>query len=367
MNHARPVLDPERIASHTLPVAVPASHHEAQTLAQQVAYLLSGDHRMLPEAHSVLARVHESLPDVLENAFGAASATALLDVQQALFAIYETTFSNPLSAAAAHEHAPWLVSIRRALEDAWFAFDLPQIEHELPPEADLQKSERLTEWFVAQARKESPTDRLLVRFLAEQATVEDFKKFLLIDVHLNYRFYDALALAQLHFSETVKAELSRHMWDECGRGNGDLAHTRQFTRALQKLELPQPQVPVWDDWRLYAGYNLYLCFGLNRRNYFKSLGSLAMPELFDPDRDRAVIAGLERLGFDARNDFQYYSTHIEGDEEHGQEWLDNVITPIVRAQPEAARELALGAALRMEYMRRFNACLYEKFRLHDRL
>jgi hypothetical protein len=363
MNHARPSLDPERIADKKLPIEVPSSYAQAQTVAQQVAYLLSADHRLLPEADSVLTDLQERLPTVLQSAFKEESTVALLEIQQALFVIYEVTFSNPLSPAASHEHAPWLVRVRRAIEDAWFAYDLPLVEHELPPDSELVQPELLTAWFIKQANKESPTDRLLVRFLAEEATVEDFKNFLLIDVHLNYRFYDALALAQLHFSETVKAELSRHMWDECGQGNGELAHTRQFTRALQKLQLPQPHIPVWDDWRLYAGYNLYLCFGLNRRNYFKSLGSLAMPELFDPDRDRAVIAGLQRLGFDAKNDFQYYSTHIEGDEQHGQEWLDHVITPIVRVQPEAARELALGAALRMEYMRRFNACLAQKFGL----
>jgi hypothetical protein len=357
MNHAKPTLDTERIAPKELPIEVPSSPDNAQTVAQQVADLLA-----LERPPSV-SDLHEQVRAVLRRAFGDESAEALLEVQQALFVIYEVNFVNPLSPSASHQHAPWLLEIRRAIEDAWLAYDLPQIERELPAEFDLVQPELLAEWFIEQARRESPTDRRLVRFLAEEATVSDFKKFLLVDAHLNYRFYDALALAQIHYSEAVKAELSRHMWDECGRGDGDYAHTRQFTRALQKLELPQPHVPVWDDWRLYAGYNLYLCFGLNRRNYFKSLGSLAMPELFDPDRDRAVIAGLQRLGFDAKNDFQYYSTHIEGDEEHGRDWLDNVITPIVKVQPEAARELALGAAWRMEYMRRFNSCLAQKFGL----
>lgn len=362
MNYTKRSLDHERIADKALPLEVPDNLDEARTVSQRVAYLLSNNHRRLAHDDSVLS-ISESLPAVLQSAFVEESAVSLLDIQQTLFVIYEVSFSNPLSLAALHEHRPWLSGIRCAIEDAWLAYDLPRVEHELPSDSDLTHADRLAEWFVNQARRESPTDRSIVRFLAEEATVADFKSFLLIDAHLNYRFYDALALAQIHFSETVKAELSRHMWDECGRGDSENAHTRLFTRALHKLQLPLPRIPVWDDWRLYAGYNLYLCFGLNRRNYFKSLGSLAMPELFDPDRDRAVIAGLERLGFDARNDFQYYSAHIEGDEEHGRDWLDHVIVPIVKAQPEAARELALGAALRMEYMRRFNACLAEKFGL----
>ena len=363
MNQPQRSLDSERVVDMRLPIEVPGGPEEARTVSQRVAYLLSADHASLARAEDVLSGLRESLSPALRSAFVEESADSLLDVQRALFVVYEASFSNPLSPAAAHEHAPWLAGVRRAVEEAWLAHDLPLAERELPPGPELEDAERLALWFVEQAKRESPTDRRIVRFLAEEATLADFKSFLLIDSHLNYRFYDALALAQLHFSETVETELSRHMWDECGRGDGDLAHTRQFTRALLRLNLPQPRVPVWDDWRLYAGYNLYLCFGLNRRHYFKALGSLAMPELFDPDRDRAVIAGFERLGFDARNDFQYYSTHIEGDEEHGQEWLDHVVTPIVRAQPEAARELALGAALRMEHMRRFNSCLAQKFGL----
>ena len=363
MNHAKLTLDFERVADMRLPVAVPPSPEDAETVTQKVAYLLSSDHRLLPSAESMLSDLEEHLPHALQSAFREESAESLLDIQEALFAIYEVSFMNPLSSATSHEHAPWLVAVRRAIEDAWFAYDLPHVERELPPKSDLVDANRLTEWFVDQARKESPAGRRLAHFFAHEATVDHFKKFLVIDVHLNYRFYDALALAQLHFSETVKAALSRHMWDECGNGNAELAHTRQFTRALQRLQLPQPHIPVWDDWRFYAAYNLYLCFGLNRRNYFKSLGSLAMPKLFNPDRDRAVIAGLGRLGFDAKNDFQYYSTHTDGGEEHGQEWLDHVIAPIVRVQPQAARELALGAALRMEYMRRFNARLVQKFGL----
>jgi hypothetical protein len=85
-----------------------------------------------------------------------------------------------------------------------------------------------------------------------------------------------------------------------------------------------------------------------------------MPELFDPGRDTAVVAGLQRLGLSPR-DFQYYQSHIGGDEAHGDSWLRNVVTPVVTAQPEAARELAAGGALRMQAMRRYNEYLAASF------
>jgi hypothetical protein len=73
--------------------------------------------------------------------------------------------------------------------------------------------------------------------------------------------------------------------------------------------------------------------------------------------------GAGRLGFNAEKDFQYYYSHIEGDEDHGPSWLDHVVKPIVEVQPEAGMELAIGGALRMYYMRLYNEYLAAQFGL----
>ncbi|WP_292833961.1 iron-containing redox enzyme family protein [Nostoc sp. JL33] len=93
------------------------------------------------------------------------------------------------------------------------------------------------------------------------------------------------------------------------------------------------------------------------RNHETKHGSLAMPEFFHPNRNRAVVAGLERLYPDARVKCEYFFDHIEVDEVHSGGWLNNAIAPIVEVQPEAGLELAIGGALRMEAMRRYNQYL----------
>jgi len=118
-----------------------------------------------------------------------------------------------------------------------------------------------------------------------------------------------------------------------------------------------PVIPVWEDWRAYAGHNLYFVLGCNRRHLFRALGSLAMPELFDVDRDEAVVRGMRRLGFQPDQDFEFFVNHMEGDADHGPEWLDGVVLPAVRAEPDAGLELAQGGALRMLAMRRYNEYL----------
>jgi hypothetical protein len=353
----------DRLAPRGLPIRVPASAAEATNVETQVGYLLSGAHTELPGAGEVLARLRSSLPGVLDAAFGREDAAALLDVQKALYAIYELPLSDPLFPGTAHQHSPWLAEVRWQIESAWLRFELAGIQHRLPDPAAVQTGEGISAWFMQEAANETELDRRVVSFLAREADLEQFKLFVLSDGPLNYRFFDALVLAEVHFSERVKEEISHHMWDECGNGDGAYSHTVQFSRTLQTLGLTLPRVPVWEDWRPYAGHNLYFLLGFHRRHYFKSLGSLAMPELFDSARDQAVVDGLERLGFRGDADFEYYLNHVEGDADHGPSWIDHVIVPAVEAEPASAIELATGGALRMEAMRRYNGYLASRFGL----
>lgn len=352
-----------RRAGFDTPLPAVARPENALSVSQQTAYLLSGAHSELIGADEVLRSLRETLPGTLRQAFAEKDPVALLEVQRSLYAIYELSFGNPLAAAVQHEHAPWVTELRAAIERSWEAFEMEQVAPHIPPSGVQSSFPELRDWFVEQSCQISPTDRKVVTYLAEQATLDEFKLFLLVDANLNYRFYDAMALASLHYSETVKAEICKHIWEECGEGDPGKFHTRLFTRALASLDLNLPSIPIWEDWRPYAGFNLYFLFGLNRRHYFKALGSLAMPELFDPDRDTAVVEGCRRLGLNAEHDFAYYCVHVEGDQEHGDTWLDFVIRPVVENQPEAALEVALGAAMRMEAMRRFNLLLCDLFGL----
>jgi Iron-containing redox enzyme len=353
----------DRLAPQGLPIRVPDSPAGATTIETQTGYLLSAAHEDLAGAGEVLARLRTSLPGTLEAAFGREDDAALLDLHKALYAIYELPLSDPLFPGTVHQHSPWLAKTRWQIEGAWLAFEMAKIRRRLPDPASVQTGEAISAWFLQEAANETELDRTVVRFLATEADLEQFKLFVLSDGPLNYRFYDALVLAEIHVSELVKQEISHHMWDECGEGDGVYAHTVQFTRTLQTLGLTMPRIPVWEDWRPYAGHNLYFLLGFQRRHHFKALGSLAMPELFDSARDQAVVDGLERLGFRGDKDFEYFFNHVEGDADHGPSWIDNVVVPCVEASPASAIELATGGALRMEAMRRYNGYLADRFGL----
>jgi Iron-containing redox enzyme len=282
---------------------------------------------------------------------------ALLDVHRSAYAIYETVLGHPLGPGARHERSAWFNVFRGIYEERVLAADIEELSGRLPAPQDATRVQFVRDWFLSAAKERNTVDQQVETYLAEEAGTEQLARFIQVDGYLNYRFYDALVMAQPHFMEGVKHEISKHMWDEAGEGDAMLAHTLQFTRSLRRMGLELPAVPPWEDWRPYAGHNLYFLLGCNRRHHFKALGSLAMPELFDVDRDAAVIRGLERHGYDAEKDFEFFHNHVEGDAEHGPEWLDGVVLPIVECEPDAGMELITGGALRMLAMRRYNEYL----------
>lgn len=310
------------------------------------------------ELHEVHRSLLTALGTGLQQSEHSDDRAALLDVHRSAYTVYETLLGHPLGLAG-HERSAWFNAFRWTYEEAVLRRDIEEIGERLPSAEDATRPAIVRDWFLAEAKERNTLDSAVETHLTEHATVEQLACFIQADGYLNYRFFDALVLAQPHFMETVKHEISHHLWDECGEGEKHRAHTLQFTRTLRTLGLSLPTVPPWEDWRPYAGHNLYFLLACNRKNYFKALGSLAMPELFDVDRDAAVVRGLERHGYTADTDFEFFYNHMEGDAEHGPEWLDGVVLPIVAAEPEAGIELITGGAMRMLAMRRYNEFLAE--------
>ncbi|MFD7372849.1 iron-containing redox enzyme family protein [Streptomyces mirabilis] len=351
----RSVVDRQRIPSMRPPLRDP-SQTARHTVEHRLARCLDGPPDLQGRGDDSRALLRTT-QDRLEAGIASQDPDALLDVHRSLYAVYETLLGHPLAPAARHERSAWFNVFRAMCEDALLEADLASLEGSLPSAVEAGRPHYLRQWFLTASQQRSPLDRAVEDHLEHKATLKEMARFIQADGYLNYRFFDALVLAQTHFMEGVKQEIGHHLWDECGAGDDSAAHTVQFTQALRRLGTSLPLLPPWEDWRPYAGFNLYFMLGTNRRHHLKALGSLAMPELFDVDRDDIVVRGLQRLGLDPHDGFQFFVNHVSGDAEHGPEWLSHVVTPIVRHDPAAGMELAQGAALRMLAMRRYNEFL----------
>jgi hypothetical protein len=333
------------------------------TFSQKLEFLLSHSHDSLPNVKSTINALKDELPSLLSLAFDDENENALFEVHKALFLIYETRLAYPQSIICIHQDSIWLLEICKLIESAFLQFEFNLIKDVIPPRENLITPESVCSWFQEQAFKLSNDDLLLMRFFEETATIDQFNQFILTDATLNYRFFDTLALNQVYISESVKLEITRNMWDECGNGVSNKSHTQQLTDMLSNVGLIKPEFPVWSNWRPYSGYNLHFCFVFNRRYHFRGIASSAMPEIFDPVRNKSIVAGLERLYPDARSRCEYFYNHIEIDVEHGLNWLKHVIYSIVSDCPLAGIDLVIGGAMRMEVMRRYNYYLASLFGL----
>ncbi len=84
---------------------------------------------------------------------------------------------------------------------------------------------------------------------------------------------------------------------------------------------------------------------------------MAATELLDPPQYSKLIQGCRRVGLPVP---EYYSEHVEIDVVHGSGWLDNVIAPLARSNPRAARHILEGVALRLESCRDYYDTLLRK-------
>ncbi len=210
--------------------------------------------------------------------------------------------------------------------------------------ADLpDDAEGFIAWFEALKGNGPGEGDALFPWLAEHATLEEMRWFLLQEVAGEAGFEDLVALAQVKMPTRPKLELARNYWDEMGRGNQGGMHGPMLEKLAVALDLhPTIAETVWPS--LALG-NTLVAFSTTRRYAYHALGALGAVELTAPWRAGHVAAGLKRLGVGAER--KYFALHATLDVEHSRTWNEEVLRPLVEERPECARALAEGAIMRL--------------------
>ena len=72
---------------------------------------------------------------------------------------------------------------------------------------------------------------------------------------------------------------------------------------------------------------------------------MGVMEYSAPDRFQAMVTGCTRL--DVPTDvIAYQRIHVHIDADHGSQWLEHVLLPLVQHSPAALREVSLAALIR---------------------
>jgi hypothetical protein len=184
----------------------------------------------------------------------------------------------------------------------------------------------------------------LFQWLAEEATLEDFRWFLAQEAAGEAGFEDLTALAQVKVPAEAKLELANNYWDEMGRGNPKGMHGPMLTALIDQLGL---EAEIDDTvWESLALANAMTAMAMNRRYAWHAIGALGAIELTAPGRSRATADGLRRLGIDGKAR-RYFELHATLDVRHSKDWNDKVFRPLVAGDPRRARAMAEGALIRL--------------------
>src|SRR5262249_46013147 len=174
--------------------------------------------------------------------------------------------------------------------------------------------------------------------LAERAEVGDFAQFLLENWALPPFLKLVERALQAQICDVSRAALLRNIHDEL--------FPTPHTELMRKLMTAVKE-------RAGAGVSLGLGQSLIDRTLifyygyhcdpWNLVGALFATEMMGQHRMARMDAGLTRLGFQP-SELEFIRVHIECDEGHARDWMESVLLPSIRLNPELCARIAGGIA-----------------------
>lgn len=244
-------------------------------------------------------------------------------------------------------HADWEAELRREQEMRWLeGVWVETLREEVCERAAAapREVENFVAWFEDLKLTGPGQGDPLFPYLASTCDLGEMRWFLTQEAAGEAGFDDLVALSQIKLPTEPKLELARNYWDEMGRGHAGGMHGPMLERASEALGLK----PAIDDtcWQSLALANTLTALATTRRYAWHAVGALGVVELTAPGRVAQVAAGLKRLG-QPPVVRKYFELHAMLDIKHSDDWIANVLRPLVAEDPSRAPYLAEGALMRL--------------------
>lgn len=193
----------------------------------------------------------------------------------------------------------------------------------------------------------------LFDFLATQANYAQLRELFRQESPLDLHFADLIACLVPGARGRPKAEIARNFWDEMGEGEPSLSHRALRIRMMERLDLSDAGADTTADLLLeeLELANAYFLGAVVRSQTHQLMGMLLATESMAPGRLAQQIAGWRRVGL-IDDELQYLLVHTVVDVAHGEDWMDEVIKPLIAETPEARLDITLGALRRLDIAER---------------
>ena len=287
---------------------------------------------------------HASLSSFLENNYPNNIFHAKLNM---LSRIYEYEFNPFISSQLETISNTNFYTLKGSLEKEFIAFyekELLNMEHlsNIPYNAD-----EFIAWFKRLIRNHSSyTHNFYTNYLSESASFEDMRFYLAQESTLDPRFDDLIALMQIGLPVKMKMELANNYWDEMGNGRLEEVHSTMFAKVFDYFDITPKYISDNILPSAQISGNLSSILTTHRQNFARAIGYFGVTEYCVPFRFKFFIKGCKRLNVNTEV-YLYHTLHETIDAKHAHGWFTEVIKPLVQMNYFYAKEIVIGALLRL--------------------
>ena len=279
---------------------------------------------------------------------------------RALYLLYAQAGWSPVWAPRTNEHDPLLHEVLGILEGGFER----QLGRVALPETPPRDAEAFCAWLqdLALERELVPASGM-GPFLREHATLDQMREIVAQRSLFFLKEPDPWAMVIPSLHGPAKAGLIDVLLDEYGWGRYDHMHSTVYETLMQRLGLETGFDAYLDHtaWQYLAALNLQGMYARNRRLCRRMYGYIYLVEADSPRSMVNYLAAWERLGIDDPDVTKFYDLHVTADEGHQQVALDEMIRPVVAAEPDAAAEIARGVLEGVHVHSWFSRHLVESF------
>jgi hypothetical protein len=176
------------------------------------------------------------------------------------------------------------------------------------------------------------------------------REFILQETPLELLFGDLIALIMPGIYGTMKVELVKNFWDEVGHAQDHRVHRNMRMQLMEFLQIPADvhsnhmEVLVCEELALI---NTYMSLATDRAGLVQFLGMMLATENMIPGRFEMQIEGWRRFGI-SDDVMEYLLEHTTVDVEHAEDWMDQVILPLLQQNVTLMPDIVLGVLRRLD-------------------
>jgi hypothetical protein len=300
---------------------------------------LSDDLRADPDRAAALVQDARALA---ERAFGDEDPDALDVAHRTLYVLGAQAGWSPVDAVRDNEHDLTLMTVRLELERA-FEAQLARVAPlpESPPSDPADLRAWLTELALTRPLFAGPS---MGAYYREEATLDQLREVVAQRSLFFLKEPDPWTMVIPSLHGKAKAGLIDLILDEYGWGRHDQMHSTVYATLMEKLGLSTEYDHYFDQtaWQLLAGLNYQSMLARHRRLCRRMYGYIYLVEADSPGSMRNYLAAYARAGIDDPAVLMFYELHIDADEGHADVALNEVVMPVLGAEPAAAAEVARG-------------------------